>query len=285
MTASAAASPNTAQIEHWNGAAGDTWVRLQDRLDAQLAPLGRLGMERAAIREGWRINDIGCGTGQTSLDLARRVGPGGSVLAVDISRPMLALAERRRSEAGLANLRFEEGDAQFHPFAPGAADLVFSRFGVMFFADPVAAFGNLRAGLRRGGRLVLVTWRKPQDNPWVSVPMAAAFQHIPRPVPPEPGAPGEFAFADRDRVETILRGAGFREIVIEAADTMVGGSSLDLTVDTSLNMGPVAAALREAPAGKREMVAEAVREALAPFDGPEGVRLGAGVWLVLAMAP
>ena len=273
---------NAAQIEHWNGPAGETWVRLQARLDAQLAVLGRLAMDRAAIRPGEAILDVGCGTGETTLELSRRVGEGGKVLGVDISRPMLSLARRRLEGAGFSQTRFEEGDAQTHGFTQGGFDLVFSRFGTMFFADPVAAFKNLRAALGKQGRLAFVCWRTAAENPWVAVPMAAAFQHIPQPPPPPPGGPGEFAFADRDRVHKILSGAGFRNITIEPEDKLIGGASLDMTVDATLSMGPVAAALREADPAKREPVAYALRQAYTPYDGNEGVRLGAGVWVVRA---
>jgi SAM-dependent methyltransferase len=273
---------NAAQIEHWNGPAGETWVRLQARLDAQLAVLGRLAMDRAAIRPGEAILDVGCGTGETTLELSRRVGEGGKVLGVDISRPMLSLARRRLEGAGFSQTRFEEGDAQTHGFTQGGFDLVFSRFGTMFFADPVAAFKNLRAALGKQGRLAFVCWRRVAENPWVAVPMAAAFQHIPQPPPPPPGGPGEFAFADRDRVHDILLGAGFRDITIEPEDMLIGGASLDVTVDTTLSMGPVAAALREADPAKREPVAYALRQAFTPYDGSEGVRLGAAVWIVRA---
>ena len=278
---------NAAQIEHWNGPAGETWVRLQARLDAQLAALGRLAMDRAAIRPGEAVLDVGCGTGETTLEISRRVGESGKVLGVDVSRPMLSLARRRLEAAGLSQTRFEEGDAQNQDFARdgfarGGFDLVFSRFGIMFFADPVAAFKNLRAALGKRGRLAFVCWRRVAENPWVAVPMAAAFQHIPQPPPPPPGGPGEFAFADRDRVRDILSGAGFRDITIEPEDMLIGGASLDMTVDTTLSMGPVAAALREADPAKREPVAYAVRQAFTPYDGSEGVRLGAAVWIVRA---
>jgi SAM-dependent methyltransferase len=286
MTASAANQPNASQIEHWNGAAGETWVKLQARLDVQLAPLGRRAMDQAAIRPGEAILDIGCGTGQTTLELAERVGGSGTVLGVDISGPMLDLARRRSAAAGLAQARFEQGDAQTQRFAQGSFDLVFSRFGVMFFADPVAAFGNLRRALRRQGRLVFVCWRQARDNEWVTVPMAATFQHLPRPPAPEPGAPGEFAFADRDRVQAILVAAGFADVRIEKSDEPIGGMSLDVSVDTTLNMGPVAAALREpGSAEKRQAVEAAVRQALAPFAGPNGVRMGSAVWIVEGVNP
>jgi SAM-dependent methyltransferase len=281
MSALERTGPNAAQIEHWNGINGETWVRLQERLDNQLAPLGRLAMDKAAIRKGERILDIGCGTGQTTLELAERVGSDGQVLGADISAPMLGLARRRLSDAKIAQASFVAADAQTHAFAPATFDLAFSRFGVMFFADPVAAFANLRAALRKSGRLTFICWRQVQENPWVAIPMAAAFKHIPRPAPPEPGAPGEFAFADRERVHGILAGAGFRDISIEPRDEQVGRASLDLAVETALDMGPVGAALREANSPeKRKAVGAAVREALAPFARPEGVRMEAGVWIV-----
>jgi SAM-dependent methyltransferase len=273
---------NAAQIEHWNGPAGETWVKLQARLDTQFAPLSRLAMGRAAIRPGEAVLDVGCGTGETTLELSRRVGESGKVLGVDVSRPMLSLARQRLKDSGFPQTRFEEGDAQNHAFARGGFDLVFSRFGIMFFADPVAAFGNLRSALKNEGRLDFVCWRPVAENPWVAVPMAAAFKHIPRPPPSEPGTPGEFAFADRERVHAILSRSGFRDITIEPEDMLIGGASLEVTVDTTLSMGPVAAALREADPGQRPPVEDAVRRALASYDGSEGVRLGAGVWIVQA---
>ena len=288
MTSTPAAAPanagNAAQIEHWNGQAGETWARLQDRLDRQLEPLGLMAMDEAQIRKGWRILDIGCGTGQTSLELASRVGPEGRVSGADISRPMLELARRRAEAGAVANASFTEADAQHHDFGHGAFDLVFSRFGVMFFADPVAAFANLRTALRHGGRLNFVTWRPARDNQWVAVPMQAAFEHLPRPEAPAPGTPGEFAFAEPERVQSILQGAGFTDIAIEPRDAAIGGSSLDLTVDTMLSMGPIGALLREMPE-KRDAVGDSLRKVIAPFAGPQGVRMGAAVWLVSAAAP
>ena len=156
---------NAAQIEHWNGPAGETWVRLQARLDAQLAALGRLAMDRAAIRPGEAVLDVGCGTGETTLELSRRVGEGGKVLGVDVSRAMLSLARRRLEASGFSQTRFEEGDAQTHDFARGGFDLVFSRFGIMFFADPVAAFKKSARRSREtrptGFRLLAARSRKP----------------------------------------------------------------------------------------------------------------------------
>jgi SAM-dependent methyltransferase len=285
MTERPPVGPNAAQIEHWNAQAGDTWAALHDRLDAQLEPLGRAAMDSAPPASGERVLDIGCGTGQTTLALGERVGSQGSALGVDISRPMLELARARARAAAIKNVRFEQADAQIYALEPRAFDYAFSRFGVMFFADPVAAFANLRAAMRQGGRLVFVTWRSARENQWVSVPCEAAYRHLPRPAPPEPGAPGEFSLADADRLRPILAGAGFAKIAIDPHDMPIGGGSLERMLDTILRMGPVEAALRESGQDQREAVAISLREALTPFAGVQGVRMGSATWLVRAVNP
>ena len=280
MTSVQPASANAAQFEHWNGSAGDTWTKLHAFLDNQLAPLGRAAMDRLSLHKAEHVLDIGCGTGATSLELAERVGRTGRVLGVDLSQPMLTLA-RQRAER-VPQLSFAQADAQLYPFAKASFDAVFSRFGIMFFADPVAAFANLRAALKPGGWLAFAAWRPARENEWVAVPMAAAFEHMPRPPAPEPGAPGEFAFADAERVRRILEAAGFRDIALEPYDQKIGGASLERTLDTTLQMGPVAAMLREASPETRDRVAASLRKAFAPFAGPDGVRMGAAIWIVTA---
>jgi SAM-dependent methyltransferase len=275
---------NAGQIAYWNAAAGETWAALQERLDRQLEPLGRAAIDALDPAADERIIDIGCGAGQTSLELAGEVGPDGTVLGVDISAPLLEVARRRAAEAGLANVRFLEADAQTRAFAPGAADGVFSRFGVMFFADPPAAFSNIRKAQRPGGRLAFVCWRPLALNEWMLVPMRAALQHIPAPPPPaDPFAPGPFAFADPDRVRGILTEAGFSDIGIEAHDARIGGNDLDQTVAMSLRVGPLGALLRENP-DMRDTVVGSIREALEPHAGPGGVFLPGAVWVVTARA-
>src|SRR5881628_2723223 len=161
-------------------------------------------MERARIGAGERVIDIGCGCGDTTIALARRVGPAGLVLGIDVSAPMLARAADAAREAGVAHVRFEHADAQTHRFPAQAFDVLYSRFGVMFFSDPAAAFGNLRTALRPGGRLGFVCWQAVPENPWIAVPLEAAAQHMALPPPPAPGAPGPFSFADPERVRRIL---------------------------------------------------------------------------------
>lgn len=269
---------NAAQVEYWNAGAGDTWASLQDRLDAQLEPLGQAATAALAPRPGERVLDIGCGAGQTSLALAAAVSPGGSVLGVDISRPLLEVARRR---AGANGPDFLEADAQTYPFEPGAFDGAFSRFGVMFFADPVAAFSNVRRALKPGGRMAFVCWRRPDENPFMTLPMAAALSLLPPPPQGDPLAPGPFAFADPERVRHILSQAGFGAVETTPHDRKIGSGDLEQTLGVALKVGPLGAMLREHPE-QRDKVIEAVREALRPHEGQDGVKLPSASWIVTA---
>jgi SAM-dependent methyltransferase len=244
-------------------------------------------MQCAAIKAGEHILDIGCGCGQTSLELARQVGLQGSVLGIDLSLPMLERARDRQREQGLTNIEFLQTDAQTHRFASPRFDLAFSRFGVMFFADPTAAFTNLRSALRPQGRLCFVCWQGLEKNEWAKVPITAAAQHIALPSPPAPGTPGPFAFADQTRVRQILTNAGFGEIDLTSHETqlsMGGASTVSDAVDFSLEIGPVAALLRDADAAAREQVRGSLHAALTPFAKHDGVRLKGAVWIVQARA-
>jgi SAM-dependent methyltransferase len=285
MTDAEPSTANAGQAAYWNAAAGETWAALQDALDRQIEPLGLRAMEALAPAAGERVLDIGCGCGQTTLALAQRVGPQGSVLAVDISRPMLAVARRRAADQGLSQVSLIEADAQTHAFAPGGQDAAFSRFGVMFFEDPTGAFANIRKALRPGGRLAFVCWRPFAENPWMGLPMSAALQHLPEPPPPpDPLAPGPFAFADPDRVRAILAGAGFADVGIEPYDRLIGAGDLDQAVEVALKVGPLGALLRDQP-DKAPLVVGAIRAALAEHLTPEGVRLPSASWIVQARGP
>ncbi len=279
----ATTGPNADQIRYWNEQGGPRWLEWQEMLDAQLSPLGLAGIERARLARGERAIDVGCGCGQTSLQLAEAVGASGSVLGVDISGPMLGRARERASAAGLAQVRFAQGDAQAHAFELGTADLVFSRFGVMFFADPPAAFANLLRALRPGGRLCFVCWQELGRNPWMAVPVRALASVVPLPPPGPPDAPGPFAFADPARVSRILERAGFAEIALEPLETELAfAGDLERTTDFMLNLGPAAALLRDASPEIASRARGAVRAALEPHSGPGGARLPAAVWIVSA---
>jgi SAM-dependent methyltransferase len=279
-------SPNEGQIEHWNRDAGPTWVRFQERLDAQIEPHGALALAALGPRAGERVLDVGCGCGTTSLELAARVGAKGEVVGVDISAPMLARAEERACEAGVTHLRFLQADAQTGALPEARFDAVFSRFGVMFFEEPEAAFANLRQALQPGGRLAFVSWQAPDRNPWVTTPMAAVAPLLEMPPPPPPGSPGMFGLADPERVRAVLAAAGFEDVAVraETVEMRPGGGDVEEAVETFLEVGPVAGLLRQQEAGPalRARVREAVRDAFLAARGEEGLRLGSAVWIVTA---
>ena len=282
MTESASAA-NAAQVDYWNTRVGETWVQFQQQLDRQLLPLGEAGMNALALRPGERVLDIGCGCGHTTLELVARVGPQGLAAGVDISRLMLEVA-RARAPAG-SPLSFLELDAQTTDLAKAAGidafDAAFSRFGVMFFSDPVAAFANIRLALRAAGRLVFVCWRPLAENAWMRLPLEAAQSLLPPMPVADPFAPGPFAFADADRVTALLRRAGFSEVSYQPCDTLVSSGDLDQTTQLTLRVGPLGAALREHPQLKDHVTA-AVRGALARHVIDGAVRMPAAVWIFQA---
>ncbi len=276
----------------WNGDTGRNWVRFQEMMDVSLMPLGQRAMTAAGISAGERIIDVGCGCGDTTFELARRAGPGGHVLGIDISTPMLAHAETRaESRVGMEkNIAFACGDAQSHPFEAAAFDVVFSRFGVMFFDDPVAAFTNLKSALKPGGRLAFVCWQSAKDNPWVRIPLDAVARHVSLPAPTPPGEPGAFGFADHRRVLEILADAGFAEPSMEkycSPITVAGGGGIDQTIAFFFEMGPVGRAITAAEADEatKARIAAELREALAPFETADGVVMGAANWIVTGRKP
>jgi SAM-dependent methyltransferase len=275
---------NTQQITYWNDAPGKTWADLQDILDVQLEPMGAAVLEALAVRPGERVIDVGCGCGQTTLALADAVGPAGLALGVDISEPMLEVA-RKRGE-GRPQVRFVNADAQTYAFDAGGFDALHSRFGVMFFDDPTAAFANLRTALKPGGRLAFLCWRTPAENPIMTAPMAAAQKYLPPPEPVAPGTPGPFAFADPERVRAILAGAGFSDIAIRPQDMPAGGNSAEETLELSLRVGPLGRMLRENPQVDRAAAVADVRAAIAAHARPDGrVFMDSACWVVTARAP
>jgi SAM-dependent methyltransferase len=279
-----ALTTNAGQQAYWNEGAGQAWVELQDLLDRQLEPLGDQAMGKLSLRSGERALDIGCGTGQTALQLAGRVGAQGSVLGVDISRPMLEIARRRAAAAALSQAQFLEADAQTHPFEAGALDAVFSRFGVMFFGDPRAAFANIRRALKPSGRLAFVCWRSMAENPWMRPSVGNVFADVPAPPPPEPGAPGPFAFADPEHVRALLADAGFADIAITAHDAKLGANSLEDTIKLSLGVGPLGALLRDRPERRDDVVVELRKAFIARLQDGHIVQ-DCAAWVVTARNP
>ena len=274
--------PTPSRSSTWNSPIAQTWVKLQTRLDRLFQPLTEVALDHAAPQPGERAIDIGCGCGATVLELARRVGTGGHVLGVDISAPMLNLARRRATEAGYSQATLIEADLATYGFPSQSFDLAFSRFGVMFFADPVAAFANLRAALKPGGRLVFACFRPLAENRWVLEPLTAV-QHLLPPSPaPGPEEPGQFAFADPDRVRRILTAAGFHDVTLTGHDPDMKLGDAKQAADMSSQIGPIARALMGAPESLRTAVLEALATAYRRFDGPDGVTLPGANWIVAA---
>jgi SAM-dependent methyltransferase len=277
--------PNAEQARYWNEDAGPKWVDLATHLERLIRPVGEAALECAAVAPAERVIDVGCGCGQSTLELARRVGPRGAVLGIDLSEPMLGVARERARQHGLAALRLERGDAQVFAFERGAADLVFSRFGVMFFADPAAAFANLRAALRPGGRLVFACWRALAENPWMRLPLEVVARHVALPPPPPDGAPGPFSLAEEARVRSILAGAGFEDVALQPRGFELdpaGGRGVEGAIDFLMQMGPAGAALRGADVTDPSAVVAELRQALAPFAAGASLRMPAAVWIASA---
>lgn len=277
---------NAGQIAFWNGPGGLSWVELQDAWDIALAPVAAAAIARAAIRPGERIVDIGCGCGATTIELARLAGATGKVLGIDVSRPMLARAATRLPSG--PGVEWVLDDATIHAFPARAYDVLFSRFGVMFFAEPARSFTNLRGALRPGGRLAFSCFRAPQMNPWMMVPAQAAYAHVPPPPSTDPDAPGPFAFAREERVRGILAAAGFESIGMEPFDLeldIASGRGLDWAVETTFKIGATSRAVQGQPPVIRRAVAESIRRVLAPYERGGHVSLPAAIWLVTAISP
>lgn len=275
------------QIAYWSGEGGNTWLQREARIDASIAVLGHRALAAAAAKPGERVLDVGCGTGPTTRALARAVAPSGSVLGLDLSAAMMAEAAKRAAAEGLDNVRFAAGDAAAHALPPGSFDLLFSRFGVMFFGDPPAAFAHLRRALKPGGRLCFVCWRPFKENLWALVPFMAGAPLLP-PLPrPGPDEPGPFAFGDPDRIRRVLGAAGFGGIAVDPVDEVLtlSSGSLDDAVTQAMLIGPLARALAGAAPEVHAGVADAVRAALVPHMVDGAVRLPAACWLARAVNP
>ncbi|HZA66251.1 MAG TPA: class I SAM-dependent methyltransferase, partial [Geminicoccaceae bacterium] len=239
-------APNADQAEYWNSEVGRRWITCQQALDQRFAPLTDLLIARASVRPGDCAIDIGCGTGATTLELAAAVGAHGSVLAVDISEPLLAVARRRVMQSRRSNVRFAHADAQTHRFERGCHDLAMSRFGVMFFADPIGAFANLKRALRPGGRLAFACWDRLEDNPWFALPLQVGIERLGPLEPRPPRAPGPLALAEQDYIDEILTGAGLIDVRIERADTLLpGAKSAREEAELASQVGFLARLLRE----------------------------------------
>lgn len=278
-----ASENHEAQRVYWDGAGGDKWIKRSADVDINVAPAQKAAIETADIREGARVLDIGCGCGASSLAIAGKVGAAGRVLGVDISQAMIA--EARRVSRGMRQIEFRVADASRDDFSEARFDRLFSRFGVMFFGDPVAAFAHLRGALAPDGRLTFVCWRPVVENPWMRVPFNAVCKHAPRPPRPGPEDPGPFSFAEPERVTRILTQAGFAQPQFTKFDfdmDLALGQGLEAAVESAATIGPASAALTDQPPEIRAAAYEELRRELTPYEKDGRVPLAAAVWIVSA---
>ena len=275
---------NAAQIEYWNGPAGDSWAKSAKTQDIMIGDMGLAAMDACDLHPGHAVLDIGCGSGSTTLEIARRVGAGGRAVGIDISTPMLAVATERARDEGISNISFENRDVAEYEFEPAVFERVFSRFGVMFFADPVAAFANIKTAVKPGGRLAFVCWKTRTENEWMEIPFNAALRHVQAPPPPQPGEPGPTSFADPERVRRILSESGFERIGIELLELPISlGKDIASAVNRLVQLGPAGRLLRDASDETKAAVAAELTEVMAPFEADGAVRLGGRAWIVSAV--
>lgn len=279
---------NADQSAFWNAQPGQNWVAFQSALDAQMSEVGDALLAAADPRPGEHALDIGCGAGGSTVPLAAAVGPSGRVTGLDVSAPLLARAEERRRALGLATLSLVEADAQDYPFDSASADLAVSRFGVMFFADPVAAFTNIARALRPAGRLVFAAWAGPEHNPWFSIPQEAAVARLGPVAPTPPEAPGPMAFRNAARVTGLLAAAGLRDPRARPLDLgLPSPGGLDALLDLVGSIGALPRILRDkgGTPEDRAAILAVIRDRFAPFATADGgIRLPARVILFSARA-
>jgi SAM-dependent methyltransferase len=276
------AIPNVEQAEYWNTAASVHWIEYQDRHDAVVAPLDSHLFAAANIAGTDRVLDVGCGCGATTR-AAARTAAAGHATGIDLSTAMLERARAVASEDGLANVRFVQGDAQVYPFDEREFDVAISRFGVMFFEDPVAAFANMARAIREQGRLAFCCWRELTRNDWILVPASAVLSHVPPPDFGSPGAPGPFALADPDRVQSVLSAAGWRDVDLqEVKEQLPVGDDADEAFTFIRGIRSFRRMLEGADEATAGRALDAVRNALVERETSDGVVLGSTAWVVSA---
>ena len=270
---------NQEQIDYWNDDAGPRWVGAADDMDARIRPMGERAIAALDPQPGERVLDVGCGCGDTSRTLANRVGDSGAVIGVDVSEPMLAIARERG--ARLAQLSFRLADAQsWRP--EQSVDAVFSRFGVMFFANPGRAFTNLHDATQPGGRMAFVCWKSREFNPWMIEPMRAVAHLVDLPDAPDPTEPGPFALGDPDRLTDLLQTGGWTDIELDDVATVMDlGSAHDAT-QFFMEIGPLAGPSEDLSTEQRDGVRAALTDMLEANATKGRVAMPAGIWVVSA---
>lgn len=290
MSATSEVTPvATEYVAFWNDTLADKFDRYRDVLKNGLSYHSRIPLGNLSVTPGSRIVDVGCGWGDTAIELARKTGPEGFVLGLDCVDQFLETARADARNAGVDNVRFEAADVERYPFE-GDFDLCFSRFGMMFFENPVAAMRNVRASLKPGGELMFIVWRSIDDNPFFGLPKQVVLDYL---EPPGDDArtcgPGPFSMANTEVVSKQLQIAGFENVQFERVDGPVTvGSTLEEAVNFQLALGPAGEVFREAgeeAERKRERIEGALRDALAPYQQDEGIVMPSGSWTITATRP
>jgi ubiquinone/menaquinone biosynthesis C-methylase UbiE len=271
---------NEEQTALWNGVVATAWIEVQPLLDTVLQPFEDLLVQAVAAKSAYSVLDVGCGTGATSLAVARMLGGNGRCSGVDISEPMIAVARARAARDG-SEATFICADAQTCPFESASFNMIISRFGVMFFADPVSAFANLRRAATDNAELCFLAWRTPGENPFMTTAERAAAPLLPKIPPREPDAPGQFAFADSGRVARILEEAGWAEVDIQPVDGPCAFPEKEL-VRYFTQLGPLGRVLHEADEQTRIRIIATVRAAFDPYVHADEVRFNVACWRVTA---
>ncbi len=284
-----ATDTNREQVENWTGTEGDHWVRNAQRHDDMLVPFADQIATVAQVGAGERVLDIGCGCGLTTVRSGGAVGSTGAVLGVDLSPQMLEVATARAETAEVGEwTRFRAADAQTADLGADQWDVVLSRFGVMFFDDPVAAFTNIARAVRPGGRLVLCCWQPLGNNDWMLIPGLAVAQHVELPPRAFGDQPGPFSMGNPDRIRAVLGAAGFEQVNVDpylCSVLLAGGGSIDDTMAYMTTSGLGRALLENAPEPAVSAAIDAVRQTLAPLHDGDGVSLGAAAWMITAVLP
>jgi SAM-dependent methyltransferase len=278
---------NTAQHEYWNTVAGPRWVGLGGYVERRVRAVNDLLLARSAVEAGENVLEIGCGTGAATVPFAEAVGERGRVVGVDISEPMLAGARQHIAASGFGNVSLVQADAQVHRFEANRFDLIASRFGVMFFADPVAAFSNLLPAARPGGRLCFVCWGPLEENRHWLIPYEVALRHLGPPAPTPPHTPGPLAFSDQDYVRSILEASAYADVMIERETPDIIGSTPEEEAEFACSMGPPARLIDEKKPedAVRATIKREMTEAFAAYALGTEMRLPSTVFLVTARRP
>jgi SAM-dependent methyltransferase len=278
---------NTAQHEYWNTVAGPRWVGLGGYVERRVRAVNDLLLARSAVEAGENVLEIGCGTGAATVPFAEAVGERGRVVGVDISEPMLAGARQHIAASGFGNVSLVQADAQVHRFEANRFDLIASRFGVMFFADPVAAFSNLLPAARPGGRLCFVCWGPLEENRHWLIPYEVALRHLGPPAPTPPHTPGPLAFSDQDYVRSIIEASAYADVMIERETPDIIGSTPEEEAEFACSMGPPARLIDEKKPedAVRATIKREMTEAFAAYALGTEMRLPSTVFLVTARRP